>query len=448
MSDLSWKPIESIKMGQEVLGYAFTKGERGNRWRAQKAKVTNIFHRKSEVVKLITTKGTTYCTPDHQWMIVKRGEKSYRHTYELSNKSIRFLSPPTPLRKRNAIIGKSLPNNKGAKVLSITPIGSMDVYNITTETGNYVANGLLSKNCYGGPNKPNLTLWNGEVEAWTLAFERLNRDIYFTLSYGEPMGSPGFYDVIDIIGKHDNWECCIITNLSFSPERLLESKLAKDKRVYVIGCFHPLGGADWEIFKKHILMLRDSDIKLMSMYLFYPPQIEWFKEYWKWFDANNIRTYVRRYIGKYEGKQYPFAYSPEVKQFMRAMTQPKTVKYGLDLTSPKGRLCTASKDMILVHHDGTIGLCADCPNNYICDANIFDPDFKLNDSMVYCPTNLCGGDYGMFHLIDGEFGDLPEKIWHDCFVAQTENITGGGREKVNYPKREAMEKWLLGKPRL
>ena len=280
------------------------------------------------------------------------------------------------------------------------------------------------------------------MDKWTRAFERLNRDIYFTLSYGEPMGSPGFYDVIDIIGNHNNWECCIISNLSFSPEKLLASKLAREGRVYVIGCFHPLGGADWEVFKKHALMVNEK-LKFMSMYLFYPPQIEDWKKYWRWFDDNNIRTYVRRYIGDYEGARYPDFYSKEVKQFLRDSSQPKTVKYGLDLTSPRGRVCSASRDMILVHHDGRIGLCADCPENYISRANIFDDNFKLNQSMVYCPTNLCGGDYGLLHMTDGEFGDLPETLWHDCFVAQTENIRGGGKEPVIYPRRSEMEKWLL-----
>lgn len=285
-------------------------------------------------------------------------------------------------------------------------------------------------------------MWNGKVKEWTEAFERLNRDIYFVLSYGESIGAPGYLDVIDIIGRHPNWECCIITNLKESPEKLLASQLAKDKRVYIAGCFHPLGGADWETFKKHILMVRDADIKVMAGYLFYPPQIDQWKEYFKWFDEHNIRTFVRRYVGEYEGKKYPDFYSKEVRQFLRDICEPKVIKYGLDLTSPKGRPCLASKDMILVHYDGTVGLCADVPDNYICQTNIFNPNFKLNDNMVYCPTNLCGGDYGLLHMVDGEFGDLPKSIWHDCFNAQVENLTGGGKEKVVYPKREKMEKWL------
>ena len=297
--------------------------------------------------------------------------------------------------------------------------------------------------CYGGHNKLLQHKWIGQIDKWERAFERLNRDIYFTLSYGEPMGGKGFYEVIDLIGKHENWECCIITNLTYSPEKLLETKLAKDKRVYFGASFHPLGGSDWETFKKHMLMLKEADIKSMMLYCAYPPQINLIREYWKWCDANNIRFFLRRWVGTLNGKRYPFDLDPQDLQFLRDMAQPKTIKYGIDLASPRGRPCTASKDMILVKYDGTIGLCADVPDNYVCHANIFDENFKLNDGMVYCPTNMCGGDYGLLHVIDGEFGDIPKTLWHDVFVAQTENITGGGKERINYPKREAMEKWIF-----
>jgi hypothetical protein len=75
--------------------------------------------------------------------------------------------------------------------------------------------------------------------------------------------------------------------------------------------------------------------------------------------------------------------------------------------------------------------------------NIFDPNFKLNTTMMRCPSQVDGGDYGLLHFQDEEFDSLPEQLWHDCFVAQAENITGGGKEPVYYPNRAEMEKWLL-----
>ena len=245
--------------------------------------------------------------------------------------------------------------------------------------------------CYGGINKRMIDRWNGRVDDWTNAFERLDRDIYFNLSYGESMVSKGFYPVMDIIGNHPRWEVSLITNLTISPETLLKMRVAQDKRLYVHASWHPLGGAKWSDFKKHLLMLQDANIPTIVMYLFYPPQIEAWKHYFSWLDKHNIRTCVRRFVGEYEGKPYPRSYSKEVWDFLYAMLQPKTRKYGTDLASPQGNLCSASKDMILVHHDGGVGLCADCPGA-IEDANIFNPSFKLNMGLIRCPTRLCGGD--------------------------------------------------------
>jgi len=299
--------------------------------------------------------------------------------------------------------------------------------------------------CYAGPVKKMQHRWIGGADRWSRAFERLDRDIYFNLSYGEPMGGNGFYEVIDVIGDHANWECSIITNLSYSPQRLLETKLAKDRRLYVHASWHPLGGGDWETFRKHLLMLQDADIPIFVMYLFYPPQIERWKEYWKWLDAHNIRTYVRRFVGYYDGKLYPFVYSPEIRNFLYATVQPKTRKYGIDLHDPHGNICTAGKDMILVHYDGSVGLCADAPQTAF-RFNIFDEHFRLKEAPVQCPRHLCGGDYGLLHMYDPKLpNELPpdDSLWHDCFIAQTEKITGGGKQgPVQYPNRAEMEKWL------
>lgn len=283
--------------------------------------------------------------------------------------------------------------------------------------------------------------WTGPIEKWESAFERLNRDIYFNLSYGESMISKGFPEVVDAIGAHENWETSLITNLSVSPKRLIESKLGRDRRVYIHASFHPLGGAIWDKFTKYLLMLQEAEIPTIVMYLFYPPQIEAWKEYWGWLDKHNIRTCVRRYIGEYEGKSYPSSYSPQIKEFFASTLQPKSFQYGFELKRTRWKKCTAGMDMFLVRYDGQVSYCADVPGRNL--GSIFDPNFKLNSKPIRCPSPICGGDYGMLHLRDDKFGPNPERLFHDCFVAQCEQITGGGKEPVHYPNRAGMEKWLL-----
>lgn len=313
--------------------------------------------------------------------------------------------------------------------------------------------------CYGegfGKLRTREHHWNGNIVLWEEAFVRLdeqhnNNGIYFVMSYGEAMGSKGFPECIDMIGRHPKWTLCIVTNLSYSPEKLIASRLGKEKRVFICGTWHPLGvipneTEGWERFKKHCLMLKKAGIPLHILYCWYPPQIKLFPKYFEWFEANDIRVGARRYVGKVGGhwlpftkktiggKDYPREYTKLQREYLYASTCPKVQKYGLDLVKPKGKLCTAGMNMILVKYDGTVGLCADAEGYYL--GNIFDKAFKLGKEMIVCPSGICGGDYGMLHLPDEEFGPLPERLIDDTFFSQIENIPQGS--PIPYHNRKKM----------
>jgi hypothetical protein len=70
-----------------------------------------------------------------------------------------------------------------------------------------------------------------------------------------------------------------------------------------------------------------------------------------------------------------------------------------------------------------VGLCADAEG--YCLGNVFDSNFKLSDKLIVCPSKICGGDYGMLHLPDPEFDDLPERLLNDTFFSQVEDIKQG-----------------------
>jgi len=314
--------------------------------------------------------------------------------------------------------------------------------------------------CYGKDGKTYEHYWNGKIDEWKKAFERLNRDIYFVFSYGEAMGSHGFYECVDMIGEHPTWTLNIITNLSYSPERLIASRLGREKRVFITACWHPLGVDDriqgWENFKKNLLLLKKAEIPVHVMMVWYKPQIKWFPEYFEWLDKNDFRVGVRRFVyDKYPRLQKLFRrffprlfagkivlenYSEAERGYIYAYTCPIVTKYGLDLASTYGIPCSAGKDLILVEYDGTVKLCACCygPNHRL--GNIFDENYRLNDHLIKCPTNSCGGDFGMLHLVDEEFGPLPKRLWNDTFISQVEGIKQSS--PVVYHKREEMLKWL------
>jgi MoaA/NifB/PqqE/SkfB family radical SAM enzyme len=312
--------------------------------------------------------------------------------------------------------------------------------------------------CYGGKVRTYKHYWNGDVDRWARAFERLNRDIYFVFSYGEALVSKGLYECVDMIGKHQNWTLNIISNLMASPERLVKTKLAQDNRLFLMPCWHPEGVdnpiKDWETFKKHLLMLKDAGVQTHVMMVWFPPVIKHFPEYFEWLDKNDFRVGVRRFVYESFWNKIPKIrnlpwfvdrytlekYAPAPEGYIRAYTCPKVTKYGLDLSSPRGKLCYATRDMILVEQDGTVKPCASCTKDKQKIGNIFDITFKLNTKPFRCPTNNCGGDFGMLVLPDEEFGPLPEKMWRDTFISMVENVKQSS--PVAYPQREEMLKCL------
>lgn len=309
--------------------------------------------------------------------------------------------------------------------------------------------------CYGREIRTGDHYWNGRIDLWEEGLERLHRDIYGVFSYGECMGSKGFYEMVDTFGLHQTWTLNIITNLSYNPTRLLCTKLAQDKRLFVTATWHPLGvknlDASWERFKHNLLLLKAAGIPLQVMMVWYKPQMHLYPKYFEWFDQNNIRISVRRYVKDHFTTKIPFAkrlpwfagkvkletYTDAEKAYLYASTCPKVIEYGLNLASPKGRTCHAGKDMILVRHDGTVTLCAGLCGNPYKMGNLFDRDFKLNTEPIKCPNNSCGGDFGMLVLEDDRFGPLPEQLERDTFISQIEGIPQN-TSPVAYPKRSEM----------
>ena len=320
---------------------------------------------------------------------------------------------------------------------------------------------LKCPECYGKDFRTFKHYWNGKVNQWEEAFTRLNRPIYFNFSYGEALLSHGFFQCVDMIGRHQDWTLNIITNLLAPTEiiqRLANTKLAKDGRLFINPCWHPEGVDNpvesWETFKQHLLILKAAKIPTHVMMVWFPPVIKDFQKYFEWLDKNDFRVGIRRFVHDspwlkhrflrhlpwVAGKAKLMNYTKAERGFIYAYTCQKVTKYGLDLASPKGKLCYAGVDMILVKHDGRVALCAGLYSKTDEIGNIFDKDFKLPTKATRCRSNLCGGDFGMFVLPDNEFGPLPESMWHDTFLSQMENIPQ--TSPVAYPCRNLMLKYL------
>ena len=145
LSNLTWKPIKNLITGEEIVG---VRKNSSGRWYYCKSKILNKFSRQAETIILTTDKGSTICTPDHKWL---RKDGKYREAIKRKSRSIKWISAPQQSfveneKYRNGWLKHSVYGN--AKILKIEDGGTREVFNIETETGNYIASGMISKNCF------------------------------------------------------------------------------------------------------------------------------------------------------------------------------------------------------------------------------------------------------------------------------------------------------------
>lgn len=74
MSDLSFKPISEVKIGDEVVGFTTDNHEGMERKSLVKSKILKTYSYMADVVKITLSSGKVIrCTPDHKWYMGKEG---------------------------------------------------------------------------------------------------------------------------------------------------------------------------------------------------------------------------------------------------------------------------------------------------------------------------------------------------------------------------------------
>ncbi len=128
------KNIEDIKIGDEILGVEHC-GKKDNKVKIQKV-LDFIPRGKKQVIKLTSLKGRELiCTSDH---------RIYASETAKSN-SFAYLPAIDCLNKKIKIVCESLVNDRIIKIEIIS--NEEDVFDITTETQNFIANEILVHNC-------------------------------------------------------------------------------------------------------------------------------------------------------------------------------------------------------------------------------------------------------------------------------------------------------------
>ena len=235
--------------------------------------------------------------------------------------------------------------------------------------------------------------FHGSIEKWRSAFKRNFGDhqhLVFYFGHGEPTIGRMFYDVLDMIGSEPNWEGRMISNLSSDLERFVRTRVVKEGRFYVNGSFHPHMTTK-EQFLEKLLFLREHGIETPVVYVMYPPLFKRFDEDFTFFTRHGFLVHVRRFRGRYNGKNYPEAYTDAELQYIAQHCDDQTIKSMLFDEPSYGRETWTGIDFFAVDNKGNAGYCDDCRPEFLNLGNLCNGTFFLRPEPEPFPVR-CSSD--------------------------------------------------------
>ncbi len=158
MADGRTKRIDTLRVGEEVYGTVmsgagrrYAKTRVSAHWRSVKPAYRVALEDGTELI----ASGDHRFLSDHGWRYVNGGSASQRPYLTTSNKLMgpgRFAMPPADLTApavMPSIEGMTVLSDAGLRVASVEPLGvDVPMFDITTGTGDFIANGVVSHNCF------------------------------------------------------------------------------------------------------------------------------------------------------------------------------------------------------------------------------------------------------------------------------------------------------------
>lgn len=143
MADGTTRPIKGVHIGAKIIGLIREdETKRAWSWKFVEATVLNRITTSKPALDVTLRNGQKVrCSPDHRWLT----DRGWKTTDRLTiNNLVRIIGPAT---RKFTLPGQSLCGS--SQVKSIQVVGwAMEMVDITTTTENFIANGMVSHNCY------------------------------------------------------------------------------------------------------------------------------------------------------------------------------------------------------------------------------------------------------------------------------------------------------------
>jgi len=219
------------------------------------------------------------------------------------------------------------------------------------------------------------------LASWDRIYEKYG-SAYIYLSGGEPFLHPAFIKIISELAKKHTLG--IVTNLSWDPEKFID--IISPDRIDLYPSLHalftPLG-----VFKEKLKYLKDRGFNLTSTMVGYPPVLNKVSIIKNEFEKSNLGLSILPFHGRYGEVFYPQGYTTKERELVGLFmfNDFATKKYQLEMSSTKGKLCSAGQAYMRVRPDGDVLRCAHSG----LLGNIMNKNFQLLEQPALCDSDYC-----------------------------------------------------------
>lgn len=180
----------------------------------------------------------------------------------------------------------------------------------------------------------------------------------------------------------------LITNLSFPIERYEKSFLDFDQsKIAIVASYHPTEIKDKQGWFETALYMNKS-FDFAAVLVAYPPLIKDLPAIRDQLNSEGIEVFVQGFIGNYEGREYPAAYSEEEKQVLREVFYSRH-DYEFFVRVKKPGLCNAGYRSFYVDMSGLVRPCGMGSNSPVLGNLLIDTRIQLFDGPRPCMFDSC-----------------------------------------------------------
>lgn len=226
-----------------------------------------------------------------------------------------------------------------------------------------------------------------DIYKFVRKIEKLDKKCLVSITGGEPFLFPQFIKLCQLLTIKNHID--ITTNLSSKKIYQFADTINPKKVEIMYISFHPekLGQLNLiDDFISKVQYLKKKGFKTRVSYVMYPPLLKRFEKDYEFLKSWDIKIEPKKYRGKFNGKNYPSAYTKnEMKLLRKYMTKER--KKLLDMNfNLKGRKCLTGKNSIVINQEGQIFRCWGDQKPM---GNFIKGEINLNSAAKPCQVDEC-----------------------------------------------------------